>query len=178
MTKINRNALESSIINSLLTILRTGLVDVYNPARTNSNWIRGSVLVTEESAPVNTVGKKRYIVKEANKPLFPQVIVQDFIERNVTDNFIDGKINYVVDCELTIRVLDINSSVSNIGNLASQISDLLVTKKTTDLRTAGISKLEFDVTSLPGYADDDNNYNEKDVSLRFEARLSEWQGPQ
>jgi hypothetical protein len=177
MTKINRNALESSIINSLLTILRAGLTDVYIPVRTGTNWIRSSMKVTEPSTSAESVGRKKYIIKEASKPNFPQVIVQDFVERNVTNTFINGKINYEVECEVTIRVLDIGG-VSRIGGLASQISDLLVTKKATDLRTAGISKLEYDVISLPGYADDDNDYNEKDISLRFTARLSEWQGPQ
>lgn len=171
MTKIKRTELEHKIITGIfLPVLREGLTDVHTPARTNSNWIRSSMLITQPS----TVGRKKYIVKESAKPSFPQVIVGDFIEKNVVDNFIDGKINYRVNAELNIIITDVGP-VSNVSNLAGQISNLLMSRKYTSLRKLGISRLEFDIVSTPGYSDDDNDYNEKQIEVRFEARLTDWE---
>jgi hypothetical protein len=174
MTKIERIELEHKIISDIfLPVLREGITDVYTPQRNNSKWIRSSTLVTQAS----TVGRKKYLVKESAKAKFPEIIVGNFVERNVVDNFINGKINYRVDGELDIIITDVGD-VTRVSNLAGQISDLLITTKYTTLRNLGISKLEFDIIPTPGYSDDDNNYNEKQINVRFEARLVEWQGPQ
>lgn len=181
MTKINRKLLENHIVTSVfLPVLRTGLIDVVLPARTTSNWIRSSVLTTQSSVPESdskTVGRKKYIVKESAKPGFPQVIVGDFNTYNEVDSTINGKINYRANCTLNIRILDIGD-VTRVSNLAGQVSALLMTTKYTTLRTGGLSRLEWDEISTPGYSDDDNDYNEKQIEVRFEARLTEWQVPQ
>lgn len=178
MTKIIRSQLEHKIITDIfLPVLRENLSDVYSVSRTASQWIRSSILNSKNSVPEKndlTVGRKKYIVKESVKPGYPQVIIGDFNVSNEVDSMINNKLNYRANCTLNIRILDIGD-VTRISNIAGQISAILMTKKYTDLRTGGISKLSWDEISTPGYSDDDNDFNEKQIELKFEARLSEWQ---
>lgn len=171
MTAIKRKELESVIINKFLTVLRNNLTDPLSPARANSNWVRSSVMV--RAATANPQGRKRYILKQSQKPGYPQVIVSDFNDNNskVTINKSGGR-QIKVEGELTIRILDIGD-VTRIGSLAGQISNTLSTR-TSEFTSVGLGNLEWESISLPGYADDDNEYNEKQISLTFIARLTEW----
>jgi CTP:phosphocholine cytidylyltransferase-like protein len=79
---------------------------------------------------------------------------------------------YQVSCELTIRLLDVGD-VTRISNLAGQISKALYTYRGSTLMDKGISKLQWNIVSTTGYAADDNEYNEKQVLLTFNARVDE-----
>jgi len=171
MTKIARSSIESTVVNKFLTILRANITDPISPARTNAKWIRSSVEVTE--TPTTNQGRKKYIVKEAVKPGYPQVVIGDYAETNIINTLKEGTdVNYRIECELTIYVLDVGHAPSVIGGLAGAISNILKTKKVSDFKPNGISYLEWTNISTPGYSDDDNTYNEKQISVTFIARIT------
>ena len=39
----------------------------------------------------------------------------------------------------------------------------------------GLSNLEWNIVSTPGYSADDNELNEKQIIVTFNARIDEWQ---
>lgn len=185
MTTLARATIENTLIPNLLTFFRTYLSDPLS--RNNTGWIRSESQVragfnnNSTSTGVNGVtvkdlSRKRGIIKESQKVGYPEVIISDLNISNVVDNFIDGKINYIVNGTLNIRILD-TGNINRIANISGQISSVLMTYKYTSLRELGLSKLEWDEISLPGYSDEDNEFREKQIELRFRARLSEWQAP-
>ena len=182
MTKITRNKAESTIINLFLTTLRANLIDVYTPVRTGSDWIRASALIRQDNLPtasvtgvtVKSLSRKRGIVKQSQKPDYPLVIVGDFDETNEIYTFKKGTDSYYkVNCELVIYITDVGN-VTRIGGLAGQISEILKSKKISSFKPNGITMLEWVIISTPGYSDDNNEYNEKQIRVNFTARLTEW----
>jgi len=178
MTKINRISAESTIVTNFLKLFRLYLSDPLIPVRTNTNWIRSSEMVRKDMTPEGAEplsNRKRTIVKESLKPDYPQVIVCDYNEKSARKSIklVTGSY-YQVDCELTIRIKDVGD-VTRISNLAGQVSQILHKYYQSDIMPNGISNLDWDIVSTSGYADDDNEFNEKQVLLTFTARFNEWQ---
>lgn len=182
MTKIARNKLENYIVTDLfLPVLRKYLTDpkatsIQN-SRPNASWIRSSFPVRKDNsnAQVRDYGVKRNIIKEAEKPQYPYVIIGDFNETNEAQTIeVSTNVYYKVSCELTIRILDVGD-VTRVSNLAGQLSKLFYTYKKTEFMSKGISNLEWNVVSTAGYSSDDGELNEKQVLLTFDARVDEWQ---
>lgn len=178
MTKITRATAESTIIKLFLTKLRLSLVDPLSPARTNSNWIRSKVEVRKSIIPTGNTDltRKKYLIKESDKPDFPQVVVGGFRETNEPATIkLDTNVYYRVPCELTIRVLDTDGDYTRIGDLIGQISGTLYTNYSKDYQVNGISDLKWQIIPTPNWETDAGEYNEKQVLLTFNARYDEWQ---
>jgi len=170
MTKFSRISLESEVINLFLSVLRDKLTDPRSPKRTNTNWIRSEMQVRKNTPDPN----KRTFIKNSEFVGYPEVIVEEFKTKNQQKTiYINSNVNYEVSCELTIRILDINSVV-NTGNLGSQIEYVLENYRTKFMGD-GITKLEWDNIGTGSYASDDNDFNERQILVTFVARCSSWQ---
>lgn len=182
MTKIDRSKIEKYIVTDLfLPTLRKYLVDPNSSSvqvkRPNSSWVRSSIPVRTENSNSNArdFGVKRNIVKESTKPQYPYVIIGDFNETNTAETIeVVDNVYYRVDGELTIRILDVGD-VTRVSNLAGQISNILYEYKKSVFMAKGLSNLEWNIVSTPGYSADNNEFNEKQIIVTFNARIDEWQ---
>lgn len=166
MTKIKRMNIESTLVTGLLTIFRKYLSDPLNPQRTNTLWIRSSVMSSE--TPTVNHGRKSYIVKESNKPSFPQVIIGNYQEIN-TKQYINN--HWVTAGEIIIRILDVGD-VTRIGGLGGQIS-YIIKNYSSVFSDIGIKKITMTATPTGSGADEINSFFEKEITLSFEVIVDE-----
>jgi len=170
-----RSSFETTVVNLFLTNLRTYLSDPITPARTNTNWIRSSLMVKNDSTPTTDTDltRKRWLTKESNKPGMPQVVVGNVtLDSSQKTINLGTNPNYESEAELTIRIVDIGD-ISRIGNLTSQIDSLLETYRGTFM-TSGVSNMSWAILSDVGGPESESEYRESQIVVRFKSRFSSW----
>ena len=173
MSEINRSEIENSVINLFLTVLRNNLSDPISPKRNNSKWIRSQI--ENRATPEANSGRKKYIIKNAYKVGYPQVIVGEFDEDNIPATIMNGtSANYFTNCTLKIFLEDSGHAPNVLGNLHGQISNILYTEQNNSLKAGGITRLKWQIVSTFPYSNDTGDYNEKQILLNFRVMLSDW----